>query len=286
MFSSRFNLLLIFVLLFAYCKKENDFIPSEEIKKPKLIPTGMVNLCWEEVTMGNYKFYISKYEVTNLQFAQFLNEYKSDSCYIDAKNKEIMITSLSWGLKKENGQWIPQTGYEDYPVVGVSWYGANEFCYFNNYSLPTEEEWEIAAYGGNLFSDFAYSGSNIIEDIGWFIENSNSTTHQVGLKQSNTLKIFDMTGNVWEWCKDWLFLEYNLTDFSGTKVFGLVRTPTYKYKSLRGGSWKNKTNTNAQININHMDIRTRWGAIPSEMTNYIGFRCVSKTKPKNFENCD
>jgi formylglycine-generating enzyme required for sulfatase activity len=126
---------------------------------------------------------------------------------------------------------------DNLPVENVSWDEAQEFISRLNaatgkqYRLPTEAEWEYAARGGNQSKGYKYSGSDSIEQVAWFESNSGSNTHPVGTKQPNELGIYDMSGNVWEWCYDWF----------GTYPASAQRDPmgasSGSYRVFRGGSW-------------------------------------------------
>lgn len=124
----------------------------------------------------------------------------------------------------------------DLPVEHITWDHCKEFISrLNNltgekFRLPTEAEWEFAARGGNLSKDFIYSGSNNLFNVAWFSDNSNGTTHPVATKQPNELGIYDMNGNVEEWCNDFAG-DYNSAD--QTNPTGLS---SGEYHSIRGSS--------------------------------------------------
>ena len=122
----------------------------------------------------------------------------------------------------------------NYPVENVTWFEIQEFLlrlYFNtgkNYRLPTEAEWEYAARGGNKSRGYKYCGGNNIGDIAWYEDNSSGGTHPVATKSPNELGIYDMSGNVCEWCQD-LYGDY----LSSSQI----KPQDMTFLVLRGGSW-------------------------------------------------
>ena len=105
------------------------------------------------------------------------------------------------------------------------------------YRLPTEAQWEFAARGGKSGKGFDFSGGHKLDDVGWYGENSHSETKPVGLKLPNELGLYDMSGNVWEWCNDWYGADY----YAECKREGITKDPLGPDEGddrvLRGGSW-------------------------------------------------
>lgn len=126
---------------------------------------------------------------------------------------------------------------DNLPVECVSWNDCQTFINRlnsytgRNFRLPTEAEWEFAARGGNYSRHYKYSGSNYIGDVAWYDDNSGNRTHPVGTKQPNELGLYDMSGNVYEWCSDWYgsYSSYSQSDPTGPNS-GSGRV-------FRGGSW-------------------------------------------------
>ena len=126
---------------------------------------------------------------------------------------------------------------DNLPVEYVSWNDCQTFINRlnsytgRNFRLPTEAEWEFAARGGNYSRHYKYSGSNYISDVAWCGDNSGNRTHPVGTKQANELGLYDMSGNVWEWCSDWYgsYSSYSQSNPTGPN--------SGSFRVYRGGSW-------------------------------------------------
>lgn len=158
------------------------------------------------------------------------------------------------------------TGNSRYPVEQVSWDDCQTFIQELNrltgkrFRLPTEAEWEFAARGGNSSKGYKYSGSNTIGNVAWYVGNSSSKTHQVGTKSPNELGIYDMSGNVYEWCSDW-YGEYSTS--SQTDPTGPADG---FYRVLRGGSWN--------FNAIYCRVSARNYYTPDYWHYFNGFRLV------------
>jgi formylglycine-generating enzyme required for sulfatase activity len=168
------------------------------------------------------------------------------------------------------GRWnVPDTAHglgDSYPAYYVSWEDVQRFIdVFNKktgkrYRLPTEAEWEYAARGGQQAHGYSYSGSNTVGGVAWYSENAGYATQAVGTKQPNELGIYDMSGNVWEWCSDWY----------GSYSSGAQTNPTGPATGFdrvnRGGCW-NGDGTSCRVAYRSCNY-------PRYCNNYIGFRLV------------
>ena len=191
---------------------------------------------------------------------------------------ETEVTQALWyavmGHKPTSGgsQWSSSDGLgDDYPVYYVNWNDCQEFIARLNqltgksFRLPTEAEWEFAARGGNSSLGYKYAGSNTIDEVAWYASNyasiSNSPIHPVATKSPNELVLYDMSGNVYEWCQDYWYDTYSSSDQTNPSgpSSGTDRV-------IRGGSWCNSAK---RCRVSSRDFHD-----PSLRCNNIGLRLV------------
>ena len=173
--------------------------------------TGFDSKPSHKVTLTN-NYYMGKYEVT----------------------QKIWNAIMGLNPSKVKGDYLP--------VSNVSWTDCQKFINKlnnitgRNFRLPTEAEWEFAARGGNNSKKYRYSGSNVLSDVAWFGEINKDSPHLVGSKKSNELGIFDMSGNVYEWCSDWY---ENLSEYSQTDPIGAVVGTKRVIRGGEAGQYRN-----------------------------------------------
>ena len=198
------------------------------------------------VTLNSY--YIGAFEVTQGQW------------------EKVMGTSVTQQRNKVNSSWSLYGVGPDYPMYYVSWEEAQAFCQElsrktgKTYTLPTEAQWEYAARGGKKSEGTKYSGSWSIDAVAWYDGNSASSTHPVGTKRPNALGLYDMSGNVWEWCQDWNgdYRTYDTQNPTGAS--------SGSNRVLRGGSWCGSAG--------NCRVSNRNNNTPSNRNNNNGFRLV------------
>ena len=146
------------------------------------------------------------------------------------------------------------------PVERVTWEDCQIFIQKLNqltgkqFRLPTEAEWEFAARGGNQSKGYKYAGSNNLDDVAWYNENSNNKTHPVKQKQANELGLYDMSGNVYEWCQDWY------GDYSNSEQTNPIGSSQGSYRVCRGGSWHRNTE-NCRVSFRYYVMPTDCGGV-------------------------
>jgi formylglycine-generating enzyme required for sulfatase activity len=214
-------------------------------------PTGEVYRHIDEtqyqVTLSAFR--MSKYEITNAQYATFLNAKSIGSNGLYAAGayptQPLIYTSsgsYDWVLHYNTNKWESVSGYENHPVINVTWYGATEFARYAGGSLPTEAQWEYACRAGTT-TPFNTGNciSNLQANYYWASPYSNctptSTTYpekpqKVGSFTANAYGLFDMHGNVSEWCNDWH------GDYSTEAQTNPMGPATGIAHVIRGGSWK------------------------------------------------
>ncbi len=148
---------------------------------------------------------------------------------------ETEVTQALW--KAVMGNNPSHFNGDNLPVESVSWNDCQTFIRKLNdltgrhFRLPTEAEWEFAARGGNQSRHTQYSGSSRIDDVAWYFDNSGSKSHPVKTKQPNELGIYDMTGNVFEWCQDWF------GNYSNSAQTNPTGPSSGSCRVFRGGAW-------------------------------------------------
>ncbi len=270
----------------------NDTKPKEnldrQVDKSDYIKPALIHISAGSYTMGSndggsnekpphqvtidYDFEIGKYEVSVEEFKKFVNDtnYKTDAhkgngCYV--------YTNGSWD-KKSDTNWKNAyiTQDDKHPVVCVSWNDAQAYTKWlsqktgDTYRLPTEAEWEYIARAGTTSKWSFGDDESQLTNYAWYTKNNDNQTHPVGTKNPNPWGLYDIHGNVWEWCEDWYTDNYQNTPRDGS-----ANTKGKKgYRVLRGGSWSNYDDVSRSSN------RSRF--IPTFSGISVGFR-LQRTLP-------
>ena len=263
--------IIIISLIFSFTKASAQ-VPN----------TDMIQVLGGSYTMGNAtyaresatrlvtisNFYMNKNTVTNAQFATFLNQYASATVKSGEFVGKPLFKEDTWGVINVSGTWTAAAGYESFPMIKVTWYGATEYCKWNDGRLPTEAEWEYAAKGGASSQAYTYSGSSTATAVAWFYDNSGNTNKAVGTKTANTLGLYDMSGNVYQWCSDW-FGRYS--DFGKAGDINPTGPSEGASKVIRGGY--------RSLGSGDLHLTNRESISPNESLNFVGFRLVKNNLP-------
>jgi len=246
----------------------------------------------------NLKFTVNgvNFEMVFVEGGSFVMGCSSEqsTCYGDEKHTHtVTLTDFYIGKNQVTQKlWFAVTGYsilfqknflklqslagegDEYPMYYINYGETMEFISKLNklvskqlpkgykFTLPTEAQWEYAARGGNKSENFEYSGSNNIDEIAWYDNNSSKKTHKTGTKIANELEINDMSGNVFEWCLDWYNDLYYFNSPSANPKGPEIGTG----RVLRGGSWNCKPQQ-CRVSFRHCTS-------PSNRSFDVGFRLV------------
>ena len=205
-------------------------------------------------------FYISKYEITVKQYKQFCQA---------TGHKFPSEPSPMWYEEHQNvRKWVWR---DNHPITNINWYDAMAYCKWlskitgEEYTLPTEAQWEYAARGGIKSKGYKYSGSNNIKEVAWYDETTfEKGTRPVGMLKPNELGLYDMSGNVFEWCLD------GYGPYQSHTQKNPLLYPESMYRVIRGGSW--------YYYDEYCRVTQRDGPKPNLKTFYYGFRIVKNTK--------
>ena len=237
-------------------------------------------------------FYLGKFEVTQGQFyeimgveiSSFLNNPEDDS---PEGWKKLPQDNVSWYAAVEfcnrlsimerlepvyriNGS-VNQDYWEEIPRGRRPlWDAAEIITEANGYRLPTEAEWEFAARGGVHSRGYIYAGSNTVNNVSWHYDNSSHSTHEVGQKQPNELGLFDMSGNVAEWCWDWLSDDYS--EAGTDNPTGPTYYDSNSHRVRRGGSHAIGSVNSPGVSFIEHQVTYRHGLVPQSVLIQQGFR--------------
>ncbi len=222
------------------------------------------------VTLSSY--HIGKYEVTFNQFRLFIERtgYRTDA---DKEGWSNIWNGTAFeknnGVNWQYNAFGNKRSYteDNHPVIHVSWNDAEAYCEWlskesgKTYRLPTQAEFEYAARGGYKSKAYRYSGSNDINNVAWYSDNSGGKTHIVGQKAANELGVYDMSGNVSEWCSDWYRDSYYSSPVNNPQG-----PSSGSNRVLRGGNW---------LSIEQVcRVSYRGSDFPNRRAGTIGFRLV------------
>lgn len=220
-------------------------------------------------------FFISRYETTQAQWSAVMGNDPTSGFGV---GPDYPVYNVSWYdiLAYCNRRSLAEgltpayifaefgSNPDNWPVGWDSGTHDNFICNFtaNGYRLPTEAEWEYAAKGGDQSRGFQYAGSNNLEDVAWYYYNSDGKSHSTGKKQPNELELFDMSGNVSEWCWDW----YDSYYYQNSEIYNPRGPTSGTYRVSRSGYWND---------LDHLVRVVNRSWIRPDSTNIrLGFRCV------------
>ena len=270
--------------------------PPPPLLEMVLVPEGSFKMGSAKGTANSYDierpvhdvtlnaFYMGKYEVTQSQYFEVTGNRPSNfkTNGEDAANPDgwmkLPVEMVSWyealvfcNLLSIKEGYAPvyrvngSTGPADWGEVPARnnsvWNSTEMVSGANGYRLPTEAEWEYAARGGDGSPDgFTYAGSNTANDVSWYYDNSGYKVHEIGKKAPNSLGLYDLSGNVMEWCWDWL------GDYKAEAQHNPAGPSSGTYRIIRGGGWS--------VSVQNGRVAYRHNNNPSYKGVNLGLRVV------------
>jgi len=293
-------LLMLSILLLPSCSKKNPTGPTSPKNETTItfvpIPGGTFQMGdVENVGYSNERpvhtvtltgFEMSVYEITNAQYAKYLNEalvtgdVTADSVnvkgakgtysgqeYIYLSGYEFVYPDALCWIKYTSGTFTVEIGKENYPVVYVTWYGSKAFALHYGLDLPTEAEWEYACRGGKQYKYGTDDGTLSTSKANYW-DNGIHHPVDVGSYPKNPFGLYDMSGNVLEWCHDWY------GSYSSGSAYIPTGVPTGSSRVVRGGGWGSYA----------YGCRSsyRYNTNPDYRYSDVGFRVVRRVSPQNY----
>lgn len=272
--------IITYLCIFGYSVNEIPVAPENMVH----IPAGEFQMGSNDAEAGSDEqpvhtvyldaFYIDKYEVTNAEYAAFLN---AKGKHIEGGIKLFDLNDSDAHIEYVDDRYQAKAGYGNHPVIEVSWYGAMAYAEWAGKRLPTEAEWEYAARGGLTGKKYAWGDSidaskaNYHSDI--------KDTMPVGSYPANGYGLYDVAGNVWEWCLDAYDSHVYTSSPRRNPIVGAESIATIidnfttiqSSRVLRGGSWFYSA---PYLRVSYRDRDT-----PRITYTLFGFRCVKEIKP-------
>jgi len=271
---------------YAFAELPKVFIARDGVKM-KLIPKGSFIMGSSEedlkATAALHKvklkaFYMDEHLVTNRNYVKFLNETGignekgSDRFHWVVTRDDLQSNERKdWWITEighERGKFIAFEGFEDYPVITVSWLGAMKYCQWAGKRLPTEAEWEKSARGGLKSARFSWGNSlptepGIVFNRYWETNEDPPPLEHVKYGMPNGYGLYNISGMIWEWCSDWFDPDY----YVNSPRDNPMGPEAGQMKVLRGGAWFNAANV--------LRVALRNFIIPEALDETTGFRCAS-----------
>jgi formylglycine-generating enzyme required for sulfatase activity len=284
-------LVSLFVLLAVNCGRENTPVTTEGktslLKDTPVTTPGQSSPTLETITLETLTLDLGrgvKMELVRIPAGEFLMGSPEDEGTRDVDEGphhrvriskpfymgKYEVTQAQWkAVMGENPSGIQGSG--DLPVEQVSWYDSVDFCWNASRKtgkyirLPSEAEWEYACRAGSTTA-YSFGGSpDPLSQYAWYIDNSDPKTHPMGQKKPNRWGLYDMHGNVWEWCADW----YGESYYATSPASDPRGAASDEFRVVRGGSWLSRGRDCRSAN--------RYWYMPDDRKHYIGFRVAAWT---------